>query len=70
MNQSNRLGFAIVAIVLGSFAAGTVTLLAPGASAPGYAAAPAVTTNEEPFAYFPAQYVNQAKEVGPDYPTF
>ena len=70
MNQTNRLGFAIVAIVLGTFAAGTVTMLAPGASAPGYAAAPAVTTKEEPFFYFPAQYVNQATEESPEYPTF
>lgn len=69
MNQTNRLGLAIVAIVLGTFAAGTVAMLAPGASAPGYAAAPTAIV-EEPFVYFPAQYVNQATEESPAYPTF
>ena len=69
MNQSNRFNLAVTAVVIGTILTGAVAMLAPGASAPGYAAAPAAIV-EEPFVYFPAQYVNQATEESPAYPTF
>jgi hypothetical protein len=68
-NQVNRFALAVVAFAMGSIVTGAVAMLAPGASAPGYAAAPKEPVSE-PFVYFPAQYVNQATEIGPEYPTF
>ena len=72
INRKNLSGesafFAITAIAICSvLVAAAAALLAPAAATPGVSTqgtAPVVAVGDDP-AYFPAQYVNQAKKVEP-----
>jgi hypothetical protein len=70
LGQVNRLalavvGFALFAIVM----SGAVAVLTKSEAATPEISATATASNE-PFVYFPAQYVNQATEIEPMPPTF
>jgi DTW domain-containing protein YfiP len=57
-------------LAIGAMAlAGTVAVLAPTSMTPEVEAA-TTAPESEPFAYFPAQYVNQATEIEAAPPTF
>jgi hypothetical protein len=65
MRKTAATFFAIGAIAM----AGVIAVLTPTAMTPEVVAA-TTASGSEPFVYFPAQYVNQAKEIEPAPPTF
>lgn len=67
--HSHPLALAFIAVAVGVIvAAGSMNMRMEAAATSGVVGQPAA--NEEPFVYFPAQYVNQATEIEPLPPTF